>query len=312
MIERYEAIEDRIGRVFSFAQLLFAAHRDDPKVGQFYQGVQERVTAIGTRLLFVTLELNKLDDEALAARLGGLVAAGALPTLARLGPQLPPAPALRRGRADAAREARHRPQRLGAAVRRDHGGLALPARRQGAHQRRDLRPDVVEGPRAARAGRGCDQRRAGAERPAVQPGHEHAGQGQADRGRVAQVRAPDLLAQPRQPGRGRGGRGADPGRARLLPADLAPLLRAQGALARPRAAGVLGPQRAPARGCRHAPALGGRQGGGARRLSQLLADAGRDRRPLLPGLLDRRPATAGQGQRRLLPSRPCRAPIPTS
>jgi oligoendopeptidase F len=68
LLERYEAIEDRIGRVFSFAQLLFAAHRDDPKVGQFYQGVQERVTAIGTRLLFVTLELNKLDDEVLASR----------------------------------------------------------------------------------------------------------------------------------------------------------------------------------------------------------------------------------------------------
>ena len=63
MIERYETLEDRIGRVTSFAQLLFAAHRDDPKIGQFYQGVQERVTGIGTRLLFVTLELNKLDDE---------------------------------------------------------------------------------------------------------------------------------------------------------------------------------------------------------------------------------------------------------
>ena len=68
LLDRYEAIEDRIGRVFSFAQLLFAAHRDDPKVGQFYQGVQERVTAIDTRLLFVTLELNKLDDEVLASR----------------------------------------------------------------------------------------------------------------------------------------------------------------------------------------------------------------------------------------------------
>ncbi len=69
LIERYEAIEDRLGRVFSFAQLLFAAHRDDVRVGQFYQGVQERVTAIGTRLLFVTLELNKLEDQALAARI---------------------------------------------------------------------------------------------------------------------------------------------------------------------------------------------------------------------------------------------------
>ena len=122
MIERYEAIEDRIGRALSYAQLLFAAQRDDPTVGQFYQGVQERATAIGTRLLFVTLELNKLEDEALAAKLAAVTAAGPLPALARHGTQLPPAPALRRGRADAAREACDRPQRLGPAVRRDHGG----------------------------------------------------------------------------------------------------------------------------------------------------------------------------------------------
>jgi oligoendopeptidase F len=69
MLERYEALEDRIGRVFSFAQLLFAANRDDANVGRFYQTIQERVTAIGTKLLFVTLELNKLDDAPLAERI---------------------------------------------------------------------------------------------------------------------------------------------------------------------------------------------------------------------------------------------------
>jgi oligoendopeptidase F len=71
MIERYEAIENGIGRVSSFAQLLFAANRDDPIVGQFYQGIQERVTTIGTKLLFVTLELNKLEDAPLAAMIAG-------------------------------------------------------------------------------------------------------------------------------------------------------------------------------------------------------------------------------------------------
>ena len=70
LIESFEALEDRIGRVFAFAQLLFAAQRDDPAVGRFYQGVQERVTSIGTRLLFVTLELNKLDEAQLAALVG--------------------------------------------------------------------------------------------------------------------------------------------------------------------------------------------------------------------------------------------------
>jgi oligoendopeptidase F len=82
LVERYEALEDRIGRVFSFAQLLFAARRDDPSVGRFYQGVQERVTSIGTRLLFVTLELNKLEDAPLADLIAGS------PALARYRPWL--------------------------------------------------------------------------------------------------------------------------------------------------------------------------------------------------------------------------------
>jgi oligoendopeptidase F len=69
LAESYEALEDRIGRVSSYAQLLFAANREDAAVGRFFQGVQERVTGIGTRLLFVTLELNKLDDAHLVARL---------------------------------------------------------------------------------------------------------------------------------------------------------------------------------------------------------------------------------------------------
>lgn len=68
MIERYEDLEDRLGRPISYAQLLFAAQRDDAAVGRFYQSVQERATTIGTRLLFVTLELNRLEDEALAAK----------------------------------------------------------------------------------------------------------------------------------------------------------------------------------------------------------------------------------------------------
>ena len=42
-----------------------------PWSASFYQGVQERVNAIGTQLLFVTLELNKLDDAPLAERSSG-------------------------------------------------------------------------------------------------------------------------------------------------------------------------------------------------------------------------------------------------
>jgi oligoendopeptidase F len=69
MLERYEALDDRLGRVSSYAQLRFAADRDDQLVGRFFQGIQERTNAIWTTLLFVTLEINKLEDEALEAKL---------------------------------------------------------------------------------------------------------------------------------------------------------------------------------------------------------------------------------------------------
>lgn len=69
LVADYEALQERLGRVTSYASLLFAAHRDDPEIGRFYQDVEERVNAIETRLLFVTLELNRLEDADLEAKL---------------------------------------------------------------------------------------------------------------------------------------------------------------------------------------------------------------------------------------------------
>ena len=71
MIEAYERLEEDLGRVMSYASLLHAGQRDDAEIGRFYAGVQERVNTIGTTLLFVTLELNKLDDEHLTKLLAG-------------------------------------------------------------------------------------------------------------------------------------------------------------------------------------------------------------------------------------------------
>jgi oligoendopeptidase F len=69
MLARYEALQESIGRVYAFASLNHAANRDDPKIGRFMQMVQERVNAITTHLLFVTLELNRIDDGVLNAKL---------------------------------------------------------------------------------------------------------------------------------------------------------------------------------------------------------------------------------------------------
>src|SRR5919106_5091456 len=69
VIERYERIEEPLGRLMSYAQLLHAAKADDPQIGRFYQTIHERVTKVGTRLLFLTLELNRIGDQALAEKL---------------------------------------------------------------------------------------------------------------------------------------------------------------------------------------------------------------------------------------------------
>ncbi len=67
-IGEYEQIQEVLGRVASYAQLLFAGNSNDPAIGRFYQTVNERVTTIGSELIFFTLELNRLDDTVLEAK----------------------------------------------------------------------------------------------------------------------------------------------------------------------------------------------------------------------------------------------------
>ncbi len=68
-IAEYERIDEVLGRLVTFAQLLFAADSTDAATGRFYQGINERVTTISAHLLFFTLELNRLEDAALDAKL---------------------------------------------------------------------------------------------------------------------------------------------------------------------------------------------------------------------------------------------------
>lgn len=62
LLQDYEQLQELTGRVGSYAQLLHAARRDDEEIGKFYQSIDEALTGIGTHLLFVTLELNRLTD----------------------------------------------------------------------------------------------------------------------------------------------------------------------------------------------------------------------------------------------------------
>ena len=65
----YERMEAILGRIMSYAQLLFAGDSTDPVIGQFYQTASERVTEITSHLIFFGLELNRLDDAVLEKKL---------------------------------------------------------------------------------------------------------------------------------------------------------------------------------------------------------------------------------------------------
>src|SRR5580692_5642472 len=65
-VKRYEALDDLIGRLISYAGLIHAGDTVDPARAKFYGDVQDRVTAASTHLLFFVLELNRIDDDKLA------------------------------------------------------------------------------------------------------------------------------------------------------------------------------------------------------------------------------------------------------
>ena len=64
---RYEAIEDLLGRLMSYAGLVYAGDTTDPERAKFYGDTQERLTAASRDLLFFALELNRIDDAVLDA-----------------------------------------------------------------------------------------------------------------------------------------------------------------------------------------------------------------------------------------------------
>ena len=80
-IEEYEQLDETLSRVMSFAGLKHAENVADPEIGRFYQTMQERVNGISTTLLFFTLELNRLSDEAVDTLLEAPAAARYAPWL---------------------------------------------------------------------------------------------------------------------------------------------------------------------------------------------------------------------------------------
>jgi len=65
----YERIQETLGRVMSYAQLLYAGDMSNPEYGRFQQNINERATQISLETLFFTLEINKLTESDMAAKL---------------------------------------------------------------------------------------------------------------------------------------------------------------------------------------------------------------------------------------------------
>ena len=65
VVKRYEALEDLLGRLMSYAGLVYSGDTTDPIRAKFYGDTQERLTAASTELLFFGLELNRIEDAVL-------------------------------------------------------------------------------------------------------------------------------------------------------------------------------------------------------------------------------------------------------
>lgn len=70
-MEKSAELADVVGRAGSYAALRFAADMTDPSHGALMQSVEERTTAIATKLLFFELEWAKLSDERVEELLAG-------------------------------------------------------------------------------------------------------------------------------------------------------------------------------------------------------------------------------------------------
>lgn len=65
-VKAYEGLEDLVGKIMSYAGLVYSGDTTDPQRAKFYGDTQDKVTAISTELLFFGLELNRIDEALLA------------------------------------------------------------------------------------------------------------------------------------------------------------------------------------------------------------------------------------------------------
>ncbi|TZG34805.1 M3 family oligoendopeptidase [Agrobacterium sp. B1(2019)] len=75
-LKEYEALDDLIGRIGSFAGLTYFSDTSNPANGKLYGDAQAKLTDISSHLLFFTLELNRIDDATMDACMASDAVAG--------------------------------------------------------------------------------------------------------------------------------------------------------------------------------------------------------------------------------------------
>ncbi len=61
-VREFEALEDLMGRIASFAGLTYFSDTSDPANGKLYGDVQSKLTDMASHLLFFSLEMNRIED----------------------------------------------------------------------------------------------------------------------------------------------------------------------------------------------------------------------------------------------------------
>ncbi|GGE38663.1 oligoendopeptidase F [Agaricicola taiwanensis] len=61
-IQAYEALDDLMTRLGSYAGLIYASDTSNPRYAKFYGDVQDKLTAASALVLFFQLEINRVDD----------------------------------------------------------------------------------------------------------------------------------------------------------------------------------------------------------------------------------------------------------
>ncbi len=66
-IAEYDALQDRLSKISGYADLLYATNTTDNVIGAHYQNLQEYLNDESSKLVFFTLDINLLSDEAIEA-----------------------------------------------------------------------------------------------------------------------------------------------------------------------------------------------------------------------------------------------------